>query len=147
MRNLVAGVKEKEGFSKIKEKITGECEKLLAASGDKTRFEIVSDLFSKETSDDPAVNRSILGLLILHNHRNTGKKQLVDLWAKESKIAEDILFEMLDTCKTEDAINEYKKWLRTSKGMSYQEVHSIMQELDKDGISLQQSTGALVALG
>jgi hypothetical protein len=136
-----------EGFSKIKEKIIGECEKLLAApDGDKTRFEIVSDLFSKETSDDPAVNRRILGLLITHNHRNIGKKQLVDLWAKESKIAEDISLEMLDTCETQDAIAEYKKWLNTS-GMPYQEVHSIMQELDKDGKSLQQSANALVVLG
>jgi hypothetical protein len=42
---------------------------------------------------------------------------------------------------------EYQKWLETSNDMSYQEVNPIMQELDKDLKSLQQSVSDLIALG
>jgi hypothetical protein len=42
---------------------------------------------------------------------------------------------------------EYQKWLETSNDMSYQEVNPIMQELDKDLKSLQESVSDLIALG
>ena len=138
-----------EGFSGMKGEIIGECEKLLATpDGSKTRFEIVSDIFSKETSDDPNVNRVILWLLMSFYHLKKGKKQLVDLWAKESKIAENILFEMWDTCETKKAIDEYQNWLETNKGMmTHQEFSQLMAEQDKDLKSLQQGVNELIALG
>jgi hypothetical protein len=132
----------------MKGEVIGECEKLLATpDGGKTRFQIVSDLFSKEASDDPKVNRSILCLLLSLYFQDGGNKQLVDLWVKESRINRDVLYEMCDTIRTGKEIDEYQKWIETSKGMSRQESNPLIQELDKDKKSLQQSVSDLVALG
>jgi hypothetical protein len=140
-------------FPKMKGEVIGDCEKILATpDGSKTRFEIVSGLLSEETTNtSPEDNRSVLwslvGLLYQIEGRSESKEQLVETWAKKSNIDDSVLLEMHDTCKTQNAIVEYQKWLETSKDMSYQEINSIMQELDKNLKSMQQSVSDLIALG
>jgi len=75
------------------------------------------------------------------------KQNLVDIWVEANRIDKAIVLEMRDTYETQNSITEYQKWLETNKGMSYREVNSAMQELDKDQESLQQSLSDLVALG
>jgi len=144
--------KSVKGFLEMKGEIIGECEKILATpDGSKTRFQIVSDLFSKEITRKPEDNRSVLwslvGLLYQIEGRSENKEQLVEMWAKKSNIDDSILLEMYDTAETQNTVIGYKKWLETNKGLSNQEISSIMQELDKNLISLQQSASDLIALG
>jgi len=140
-------------FSKMKGDIVGECEKILATpDGNKTRFQFVSDLLSEEVSSKPEDNRSVLwslvALLYQIEKRSENKEQLVEMWAKKSNIDNSILWEMYDTCKTQNTIVEYKKWLETSKVMSYHEDNYLfVPELEKNLQSLQQSVSDLIALG
>jgi len=143
-----------EGFPKMKGEIIGECEKILAPpDSGKSRYEIVSEIFSFKTSDESKVNRNcdILWTLLCLQYRSKEKsekkKKLVELWAKANRIDKAIGLEMCDTYETQNTIIGYQKWLEASKGMSYQEVNSIMQELDKDLKNLQQSVSELIALG
>lgn len=139
-------------FSNKKGEVIGDCEKILATpDGNKTRFEIVSGLLSEETTNtSPEDNRSVLwsliSLLYQIEGKSENKKQLVETWAKKVNIDDSVLLEMHDTCKTQKEIVEYQKWLETSK-MEYLEIKSIMQELDKNLISLQQSVSDLITLG
>jgi|TergutMp193P3_1026864.scaffolds.fasta_scaffold102843_2 hypothetical protein len=147
-----------EKFSDMKGEIVGECEKILATpDGNKTRFEIVSNLLSEKATKKlaflwrtPEDNRSVLwsliSLLYQIEGRSENKEQLVETWAKKSSIDDSVFLEMHDTCKTQKEIVEYQKWLETSK-LEYLEIKSIMQELDKNLMSLQQSVSDLIALG
>jgi len=144
-----------EGFPEIKGEVIGTCEKMLAPpDGGKSRFEVVSEFFSSfKTSYGSDVNRDygILWALISLQYRCKEKtekrQQLVELWAEDNGIDKAVISEMWDTCETQNTVIEYQKWLETSKGMSYQEVNSFMQELDKDLKSLQQSVSDLILLG
>jgi len=141
-----------EGFPKMKGEIIGECEKILAPpDSGRSRYEIVCDLFhSYKTSNESEVNCNcdILWTLLCLQYRSKEKsekkKNLVDIWVETNRIDKAIALEMCDTYETQNAIIEYQKWL---EGMSYQEVNSVMQELDKDLKSLEQSLSDLIALG
>ena len=143
-----------KGFSEMKGDIIGDCEKLLVSSDSKPRFEIVAEAFSSYKTSGGAANvqdRSILWALVsLENKLTTksDKKQLlIESWAETMNIDKSLVLEMRDTCETQNTIAEYQKWLETSKNMSYREVSSIMQELDINMKSLQQSVSDLIALG
>jgi len=143
-----------EGFQKMKGEIIGECEKILAPpDSERSHFEIVYEIFSYQPSDKSKVNRNcdILWTLLCLQYRSKEKSEkkqkLVDIWVKAKRIDKAIALEMCDTYETQNAIIEYQKWLEASKGMSYQEVNSVMQELDKDLKNLQQSLSDLIALG
>jgi hypothetical protein len=139
-------------FPKMKGEIIGDCEKILATpDGSKTRFEIVFSLLYEETTSlSPEDNRSVvwslIGLLYQIEGKSENKKQLIETWAKKVNIDDSVLLEMNDTCKTQKEIVEYQKWLETSK-LEYLDIKSIMQELDKNLISLQQSVSDLIVLG
>jgi len=144
-----------EGFPKMKGEIIGECEKILAPPDNgRSRYEIVSEIFSSyKTSGGSDVNRNsdilwtLLCLQYRSNEKSEKKQNLVDIWVEANCIDKAIVLEMCDTCETQNAIIEYQKWFEASKGMSYQEVNSVMQELDKDLKSLQQSVNDLIVLG
>jgi hypothetical protein len=173
---LFEGIGESiKGFQNIKGEIIGECEKILAPPDrTKSRFETVSEVFSTykvpETPKDnflfsqgklkwenrtgisfESFNRSILLTLIslqfLTTSKSDKKQQLIEFWAETNLIDQSAILEMNDTCETELHISEYKKWLESSKGISYQEVNSIIQELERNLKSLEQSVGDLIALG
>jgi len=144
-----------EGFPKMKGEIIGECEEILAPpDSGRSRYEIVANLFSSyKTSDESEVNRNcdILWTLLCLQYRikekSEKKQNLVDIWVEANRIDKAIVLEMCDTCETQNAIIEYQKWLEADKDMSHQEFNSVMQELDKDLKSLQQSVSDLIALG
>jgi len=144
-----------EGFPKMKGDIIGECEKILAPpDSGRSRYEIVSEIFSSyKTSSGLDVNRNcdilwtLLCLQYQSKEKSEKKQNLVDIWLEANRIDKAIALEMCDTYETQNAIIEYQKWLEASKGMSYQEVNSVMQELDKDLKNLQQSLSDLIALG
>jgi hypothetical protein len=159
-------------FPNVKGEIVGECEKILTPPDDsKSRFEIVSDFFSSyktsdgskphivwaseaKTSGGSDTNRNCDILWTLQylqycriKEESEKKQQLVNLWAEANGIDNSVVLMMRDICETQNAIIEFQKWLEASKGMTYQEVNSIMQELDKDLKNLQQSVSDLIALG
>jgi len=151
-----------KGFPEMKGEIIGECEKILSPPDNgKSRFEIVSEEFSSQKSSGfPSFfglgsadrrNRAILwtltSLLYQVTEKTDKKQKLVELWAEKSDIDMAIFIEMCDICKTQYAVFEYQKWLETIKGMSYQEVNSIMQESNTSLKSLEESVRFLITLG
>ena len=144
-----------KGFSEMKEDIIEECEKLLVPSnGSKSRFEIVTEAFSSyKTSGGTADTRdySILWALVSMQYRkeikSNKKQQLIELWAEAKRIDKSVVIEMCDTCETQNATTEYRTWLETNKSLTYMEVNSFIQELDKNLKSMQQSVSDLIALG
>jgi hypothetical protein len=142
-------------FPKIKGEVIGECEKILASSdSDKSRFEIVSELFSEyKRSGGSADNLSrsiqwsLIGLQYRAEKKSDIKQQLVALWAETNQIDKSIVLEMRDTYETAYALSKYQNWLETNKKMSYSEVKPIMDELEKNRKSLAESMSNLIALG
>jgi hypothetical protein len=139
-----------DGFQGIKKEIIDKCESILSGEAWKPRFEIVSDILFYNEGSTYANNCAIL-LVLMGLANVTGKsdkkQQLIERWVKGCGIGKSIVLEMLDINETQNAIEEYKQWLEANKGMSHKEVHSIMQELEKNEKSLEQSVSDLIALG
>jgi ferredoxin len=165
-----------DGFPEMGE-IIGDCEEIFSLyDGSPTRFEIVADIFSsysasigcrgfdlcgrcfktcphnpKDSETTFANNCGVLWMLISLHYNTKGKsdkkRQLIDIWAKENGIDRSIVLEMCDAGETQSAINESKRLLKGSNGVSDQEINSRVLELDKDLKSLEQSVSDLIALG
>ena len=166
-----------DGFPAMKGAIIGDYKEILLLYGEsEASFEIVSDIFSSYSASIGCKGGSLCGLcmkgcpntndngkstfanncgvlwMLISLYYNTKdksdkKRQLIDIWAKENGINNSIVLEMCDADETLNAINESKRLLEGSNGLSEQEINSRMLELEKDLKNLEQSVSDLIVLG
>jgi hypothetical protein len=120
----------------------------IAIDKTKTRFEKIALMFSMLTESEPKINRAILWSMVWLQHWSTEKtnnrQKLIDLWVLKPGNSMSILLEMQEICKTQSEIINYQKSLEENKTMSYSEVKSMLQELDKDLDRLQEKVKNLI---